>query len=53
MRGAPIYIAGMGIISALGYGVAETAEALKEARCNLRPLTLFELTADAPLAVGG
>ena len=52
MRGAPIYIAGMGIISALGCGVTETAEALKQARCGLRPLTLFAVTADAPLAVG-
>ncbi len=52
MRGSPIYIVGMGIISALGYGVAETAESLKEARCTLRPITLFALTADTPLAVG-
>ncbi len=52
MRGAPIYIAGMGVISALGYGVAETAEALKQARCTLRPITVFGLTTDAPLAVG-
>ena len=52
LRGAPIYIAGMGIISALGYGVVETAKALKEARCYLRPITLFALTADAPQAVG-
>jgi len=52
LRGAPIYIAGMGIISALGYGVVETAKALKEARCYLRPITLFALSADSPLAVG-
>ena len=52
MRGAPIYIAGMGIISALGYGVTETVEALKEARCSLRPITLFDFTADAPPTVG-
>jgi 3-oxoacyl-(acyl-carrier-protein) synthase len=42
----------MGIISALGYGVTETAEALSQARCALRPLTLFGVAADAPLAVG-
>jgi len=42
----------MGIVSALGYGVAETAKALRQARCALRPITLFGLTANAPLAVG-
>jgi len=52
LRGAPIYIAGMGVISAVGCGVAETAEALKQARRALRPITLFAVTADAPLAVG-
>ena len=52
MRGVPIYIAGMGVISPIGSGVAETAEALKQARCALRPITLFEVTADKPLVVG-
>ena len=52
MNGAPIYISGMGIVSALGYGVAETFQALRQARCALRPSSLFGLTADAPLVVG-
>lgn len=52
MSSAPVYISGMGIISALGYGVAETAEALRLARCALRPITLFDLMAGVPLAVG-
>ncbi len=52
MRGTSITIAGMGIISAMGCGVGETAESLKQARCALRPITLFEVTADTPLPVG-
>lgn len=42
----------MGIVSALGNGVAETTEALKKARCNLRPITLFALKSAAPMPVG-
>jgi 3-oxoacyl-(acyl-carrier-protein) synthase len=42
----------MGIVSALGNGVAETADALLEARCTLRPITLFEITEDVPMPVG-
>ncbi|HLO65058.1 MAG TPA: beta-ketoacyl synthase N-terminal-like domain-containing protein, partial [Azonexus sp.] len=52
MSGAPIYISGMGIVSPMGCGVADTAEALRQAQCALRPLTLFGLTADVPPAVG-
>lgn len=52
MRGKSVNIAGMGIISALGCGVGETADSLSQARCALRPVTLFEVTAETPLPVG-
>lgn len=52
MSGAPVYIAGIGIISPLGCGVNETAETLKQARCTLKPVTLFKISEGSPLAVG-
>ncbi|MGC9194457.1 MAG: beta-ketoacyl synthase N-terminal-like domain-containing protein [Syntrophobacteraceae bacterium] len=52
MRGLPIYVIGMGIVSPLGNGVDETADALIEARSTLRPLSLFALASEAPLPVG-
>lgn len=42
----------MGIVSALGNDVTETVDALKEARCTLRPISLFPITSDEPLPVG-
>ncbi len=52
MRSAPIYISGMGVISAMGCGASETADALKQARCVLRPISLFEVADNPPLPVG-
>jgi 3-oxoacyl-(acyl-carrier-protein) synthase len=52
LSGASVYISGMGVISSLGCGVAETADALTQARRALKPVTLFAVKADAPLAVG-
>lgn len=41
MSGVPIYIAGLGLVSALGRGVADTLQALQTGRCGLGPLRLF------------
>jgi 3-oxoacyl-(acyl-carrier-protein) synthase len=48
----PVFIAGMGVISALGCGTAQTLEALRSGRRALGPLTLFEVPADQAMAVG-
>jgi 3-oxoacyl-(acyl-carrier-protein) synthase len=47
-----VFITGMGIISAMGHGVAETLEALQQASTGIRPLTLFPCPFEAPLPVG-
>jgi 3-oxoacyl-(acyl-carrier-protein) synthase len=47
-----IYIGGAGIISALGSGLAATAEILRANRSAIKPLTLFSLLQGAPLPVG-
>jgi 3-oxoacyl-(acyl-carrier-protein) synthase len=36
-----IYVAGVGIVSPLGHGLAETIESIRKNRTGLRPLTLF------------
>ncbi len=52
MSEIPIYIAGMGVVSALGCGVAETLQALRDGRCGLGPLGVFATAAEAGLPVG-
>lgn len=52
MTAGPIYIRGMGLISALGSGPVHTMRALKTGRMGLRPLSLFEVPPDALLPVG-
>jgi 3-oxoacyl-(acyl-carrier-protein) synthase len=42
----------MGIISALGTGISETAHALQKGFSGLRPLTLFPVASEYPLPVG-
>ncbi|MCG6910406.1 MAG: beta-ketoacyl synthase chain length factor [Deltaproteobacteria bacterium] len=46
------YVAGMGIVSALGIGWAQTREALADNRTGVRPLTLFPTVSGKPLPVG-
>ena len=52
MTGVRIFITGMGVVSPLGSGVAETRVALAAGRCHLGPLSLFETPDNAPLPVG-
>lgn len=47
-----VYIAGAGIISALGRGCSATLKALQENRSGLQPLQLFPLLTSEPLPVG-
>jgi 3-oxoacyl-(acyl-carrier-protein) synthase len=47
-----MYIAGMGVVSALGNGVAATIEALESPRQTLRPVVPFAIAAPPPLKVG-
>jgi 3-oxoacyl-[acyl-carrier-protein] synthase I len=47
-----VFIAGMGIISPLGSGVAETRSALAGGLGGLSPLTLFPTPGNLPLPVG-
>jgi len=50
--GRRVFITGMGIISAMGRGVAETLAALERADTGIRPLTLFTCPFEEPLPVG-
>ncbi|MHB1184258.1 MAG: beta-ketoacyl-[acyl-carrier-protein] synthase family protein [Desulfobulbia bacterium] len=50
--GKRVYIAGLGIISPLGEGVAATEEALRGNRSAIRPLDLFPLLHGEPLPTG-
>lgn len=52
MSQGPLYIAGMGVISAIGDNAAQTLEALRDARCALKPRILFGMTADQASVVG-
>jgi 3-oxoacyl-(acyl-carrier-protein) synthase len=52
MTGVRIFITGMGAVSPLGSGVAETRAALAAGRCHLGPLSLFETPDNTPLPVG-
>lgn len=47
-----IYLTGIGIISPLGHGCAETIDALRKNRTGIRPLTLFSVPHTPPLPVG-
>jgi len=47
-----IYISGMGIISSLGKGITETAEAIHKNLTGIRPLDLFATASNQPLPVG-
>jgi 3-oxoacyl-[acyl-carrier-protein] synthase-1/3-oxoacyl-[acyl-carrier-protein] synthase II len=46
------YLTGIGIISPLGHGRAETIDALRKNRTGIRPLTLFSVPHTPPLPVG-
>jgi len=48
----PVYIAGLGVVSALGRGLAETLHALMHGRCGLGPLGVFPVMSEAALPVG-
>lgn len=50
--GKRVYIAGLGIISPLGEGLAVTEEALRGNRSAIRPLDLFPLLHGEPLPTG-
>jgi len=52
LTGRRVYIAGAGIISPLGSGLAATTEALRRNRSAIRPLDLFKLLSGEPLPVG-
>lgn len=52
MNATPIYIAGIGIISALGSGLVDTIQALRDNRTAVSPLELFPLLQGHPLPVG-
>lgn len=52
MTGPPIIISGVGIVSALGTGPAETRKALQTGWVATRPLSLFPTPDDRPLPVG-
>ena len=47
-----VFITGMGIISAMGHGVAATLKALQQGSTGIRPLTLFPCPFETPLPVG-
>ena len=52
MTGVAIHIAGMGVISPIGCGLQETAQALRNSKTGLGPLTLFAAPPNALLPVG-
>lgn len=52
MREAPVFIAGMGIVSPLGRGLAQTLAALENNTTGISGLTLFTPPADRRLPVG-
>ncbi len=47
-----VYIAGAGVVSPLGHGLAATEQALRENRSAIKPLDLFSLLQTTPLPVG-
>lgn len=52
MNTGRVYIAGTGLISPLGQGLAATEQALRANRSAIRPLDLFSLLHGTPLPVG-
>lgn len=52
MNARPVYIAGIGIVSALGSGFFDTVQALRDNRTAVGPLELFPLLQGHPLPVG-
>ncbi len=52
MRGRPVFIVGMGIVSPLGHGLAQTVAALENHATGISALTLFTPPADRRLPVG-
>ena len=48
----PVYIAGMGVVSALGCDLNATIENLNAGTCKLAPLDLFPVSAEQPQPVG-
>ncbi len=52
MKDVRVYIAGMGIVSSLGYGIAQTREAIQKGLTGIRPLSLFTPASQQPLPVG-
>ncbi len=52
MTNKTVYISGVGIISPLGSGLADTENALRENRTAISSLNLFPLLQGAPLPVG-
>ncbi len=49
---AKIYIAGIGILSPLGYGLDETEQALRKNISAIEPLNVFSVQQPSPLPVG-
>jgi 3-oxoacyl-(acyl-carrier-protein) synthase len=47
-----IYLTGIGIISPIGHGCAETINSLRKNQTGIRPLTLFSVPHTPPLPVG-
>ncbi len=52
MTGSPVYVSGLGIISAFGPGLPATIKALRANRSAIGPLQLFSLLQEPPLPVG-
>ena len=52
MKSERVYIAGAGIVSPLGHGLAATGQALRADRSAIKPLDLFTLLHGTPLPVG-
>ncbi len=52
MIGVRVYISGIGIVSSLGHGIAETKDALQRGLTGIRPLTLFSAASSQQLPVG-
>jgi 3-oxoacyl-[acyl-carrier-protein] synthase-1/3-oxoacyl-[acyl-carrier-protein] synthase II len=47
-----VFVVGMGLMTPLGKGVADNTIALREGRCGLKALSLFDCPFDEPLPVG-
>ena len=52
MTGTRVYVIGIGLITPLARGVAETRSSIKEGKRGIRPITLFPVSQNAPLPVG-